>query len=714
MDEEIIRIQGKFLKCRYASDSYAVYLFSDGEEKITVCGPLVDIDPQFEYSLYGNYYMHPRYGFQFQVDHFEKMLPSERDEAVRFLSGGFFKGIGEKTAVKIVNVLGEHALDILKEEPEAIEDLPLTAKQKTALREGIAGFNDPYEEERMRLLNAGFGRKEINLLFSHFEQDYFAVTEEDPYQLFYDVYGIGFTKVDRYALNTGVEETDLRRKTALLIHLFEDRSFQTGNTYLFYDEFVSRYDRESGFHDGDFVLENALRERLLVEEGERYYRHSDWLDECLIAERLKEYAGHETEDPDWLEEEITALEDENGIVYSEQQYEAISAFFKNDFSIITGGPGTGKTTLVKALVDLSRKRNPYDLINVAAPTGRAAKRINELCDVESKTIHSLLGWDKETNRFNFNDQNPLMLDILIIDEFSMVDNQLFASVLRASGAVKKICVIGDKDQLPSIRPGDVLNDLLSSGCFVSTALSANFRQRRDNEIIALAGDMLRGETDFGTYKKDVVFLETGNPENVLLEKIDELQADGVELDEIQVLSPMYKGGAGIDSLNHLLQEYYNPGERDRREIKNGPQTLRVNDKILQLKNQPMDDVYNGDIGILKEIDYATKSVMVLFDRNFVSYPFDDLSPLTLAYALSVHKSQGSEYPYVFLIVSRYHQRMLEKKLLYTAVTRAKSRLYILGDRQVFADALKRERPKRNTGLLDRLTNAGPEFPNPEF
>ena len=302
-----------------------------------------------------------------------------------------------------------------------------------------------------------------------------------------------------------------------------------------------------------------------------------------------------------------------------------------------------------------------------------------------------------------------MLDILIIDEFSMVDNQLFASLLRASGAVKKICVIGDKDQLPSIRPGDVLNDLLSSGCFVSTALSANFRQRKDNEIIALAGDMLKGEVDFSSYNKDVLFLETETPEDILLEKIDELQEQGVELDEIQVLSPMYKGGSGIDSLNHLLQERYNPGERDRREIKNGPHTLRVNDKILQLKNQPMDDVYNGDIGVLKEIDYATKSVMVLFDRNFVSYPFDDLSPLTLAYALSVHKSQGSEYPYVFLIISRYHQRMLEKKLLYTAVTRAKSRLYILGSRQVFADALKRERPKRNTGLLDRLTNNTPDF-----
>ncbi|MBR2802645.1 MAG: ATP-dependent RecD-like DNA helicase [Erysipelotrichaceae bacterium] len=703
MSEEKESLRGKFGYCLFNNGSYAVYRFQSDGESIVVTGPLSGIDKEREYLLKGEYVMHPRFGFQFKVETYETLLPSEEEECLRLLSGGLFKGIGMKTAEKIVAVMGADCLQQLKEDPSLIETLPITARQKQALREGFEVINDPLEEQRRLFLTGGLSSRDCTVIINTFREDLFGMLERDPYEIFYTISGIGFRKIDHYCLASGIPEDDLRRKRALFVSILEDLCFRSGNVWQPREELLKRYRRDSGYPDADFVLQDAVDEFRIVEEGERLYPFAEYQAERTISELLPEYGLSEEYDSERIEDWLSALEEEEGIVYDQKQADAIFAFFRNRFSLITGGPGTGKTTIVKALVTLSRQEDPYALIKVAAPTGRAAKRISELCGVDSCTIHSLLGWDKETNTFSFNEQNPILLDTLIIDEFSMVDSQLFASILKACGAVRRICIIGDSAQLPSIRPGNVLHDLLDCGLFPCTKLSANFRQRKGNEIIALAADILKGESDLNDYHNDVVFLNTPSEDSqVLLQQIEEKLQEGYSMEDIQVLAPMYAGGLGIDALNHLLQETYNPLKPNDPEVRSGKRSFRIGDKILQLKNQPGDDVYNGDIGILCEINIRDKTLIVQFDDTYVEYAFDDLENITLAYAVSVHKAQGSEYPIVFLMISRYHRIMLEKSLIYTAATRAKRELILIGDEEAFYQGISRTREQRQTTLKERL------------
>ncbi|MEE3426256.1 MAG: AAA family ATPase, partial [Erysipelotrichaceae bacterium] len=331
-----------------------------------------------------------------------------------------------------------------------------------------------------------------------------------------------------------------------------------------------------------------------------------------------------------VEEDIRMLEDKLSISYHEIQKEAIFRFFSNSISIIVGGPGTGKTTMIKALSEIFKQLYPFGNLIVTAPTGRAAKRINEICDVESKTIHSLLKWNKENNTFIYNVENPLIYDTLIIDEFSMVDNSLFASLLKACGRVKKICIIGDNNQLPSIRPGNLLNDLIDSGKIPVTLLEHNYRQSKGNEIIALAADIRNNDVDLKRFENDITFFDIRHDRFDLVSLIKEDIKEGYMLDEIQVLAPMYKGEWGIDSLNYSLQEAFNPKDPYKKEKKSGKYIYRENDKILQLKNRPNDDVYNGDIGILEDIDDKEKSLMVNYSGTYVFYPFEELDDISLA------------------------------------------------------------------------------------
>ena len=399
------------------------------------------------------------------------------------------------------------------------------------------------------------------------------------------------------------------------------------------------------------------------------------------------------------------LEDKLSISYHEIQKEAIFRFFSNSISIIVGGPGTGKTTMIKALSEIFKQLYPFGNLIVTAPTGRAAKRINEICDVESKTIHSLLKWNKENNTFIYNVENPLIYDTLIIDEFSMVDNSLFASLLKACGRVKKICIIGDNNQLPSIRPGNLLNDLIDSGKIPVTLLEHNYRQSKGNEIIALAADIRNNDVDLKRFENDITFFDIRHDRFDLVSLIKEDIKEGYMLDEIQVLAPMYKGEWGIDSLNYSLQEAFNPKDPYKKEKKSGKYIYRENDKILQLKNRPNDDVYNGDIGILEDIDDKEKSLMVNYSGTYVFYPFEELDDISLAYALSVHKAQGSEYQAVYFIFNRNNYHMLNRNLIYTAISRAKKKLVIIGSQELLKEGLYRQMKRRNTTLKEKLTNA---------
>ena len=703
MDEEIIDlIEGQFTHVIYKSESYMVSRFQTAEGTITVTGPSFEYEKGQKYILTGQYVEHPRYGFQFSLLTIEKYLPSQKEEIISFLRGKTFPGIGKKAAEKIYDHFGNETLSVLKEDPSKILELDLTNKQLASLQEGFEKLNDPENEILFYLVSNGFNNNDAQRIFNRFKLATKEVGEDNPFRFYSEVYGIAFDKVKRYAEKLSFDDSQNKYREAYLIYLPTEMTFNSGDTYV-EEESLKRYlDSIGGMNNLGEILERCEDKRYLYREGDRIYLYGDYMDEKFISDFLCSFQRQMYPEEEEIAEGIESNEKEYGIEYDEKQKEAIRSFFLNDISLIVGGPGSGKTTIVKAMVSIFRDCFPYSNLMVVAPTGRAAKRINEICNVESKTIHSLLRWNKDNNTFVFDIENPLLYDAIIIDEFSMVDNNLFASLLKACGRVQKLCIIGDDNQLPSIRPGNLLEDLIRSQRFPLTKLDVNYRQNSGNEIISLANDIINRDVDLERYDRDIRFYEPMRNDFDLISLIKEDMNEGYTLDDIQILAPMYKGEWGIDNLNILLQTTFNPASVSKNERKSGKYTFREGDKILQLKNRPTEDVYNGDIGILEDVDPKEKSMMVNYGGVYVFYDFDDLSDISLAYALSVHKAQGSEYPIVYFIFNRSNYHMLNKKLIYTAITRAKKKLVIIGDRGLMSEGLSRLLRKRKTGLLEKM------------
>ena len=460
-------------------------------------------------------------------------------------------------------------------------------------------------------------------------------------------------------------------------------------------------------------LQELFADRLLMMEDERIYHNTQYDAEKGIAVFLGNFPYEEMEQVDitHLQNDITILENKLHISYEEKQKQAISSFFKEPFSIITGGPGTGKTTIVQGILSLYQQYYPDQIISLCAPTGRAAKRLAQLSDGRAVTIHSLLKWDLESNTFLVNETEPIQADVLIIDEFSMVDQWLFYNLLLACRDIKKILLIGDEDQLASVGPGCVLKDLIKSNCFPLTRLEKIFRQQEGSDVVALAHMIKENETPDFDQMQDIAFFPCQNFEvrNLVNQVVSNALSKGYDTKDIQVLVPMYQGVAGIDALNNALQQMMNPPDEFKRELKVGYRIFREEDKILQLKNQPDDQVSNGDIGILREIIYASEDVqnknklMVEFDDHIVEYSGENLYNISHAYCISIHKSQGSEYPIVILPIVKDYRYMLQKRLLYTAVTRAKKSLVLLGDMELFQHAIQvADRHVRKSTLTQRI------------
>ena len=680
--------------------------FKTQDGSITVTGPAFDYEPKQQYKLTGTYVDHPRYGFQFSMLGIEKILPDKKDEIISFLGGNVFKGIGKKTALKIYEHFGEDTLRILKEDPQAIFEVELTSKQYASLQEGFQSLDDPENDILLHLVSNGFNNNEAQRIFATFKTATLEVGQDNPFRFYNDIYGIRFEAVKQYAEKIEFADAELKYKVAYLIYFLKEYTFNSGNLYVSEDELYAYLARHGQNNDFTEALEKAVDEHYIVKEEGRYYLFNDYNDEIFIADYLKHFMDRLPIDKELIDEGIENCENGLSIKYDDIQKQAIRNFFENGISFIVGGPGTGKTTIVKGMVEIFKQYFPFSNLIVVAPTGRAAKRINEICDVESKTIHSLLKWNKETNLFAYDIDNPILYDCVIIDEFSMVDNSLFASLLKAGSRIKKLCIIGDNNQLPSIRPGELLNDLILSKQFIVTELKHNHRQAEGSEIITLANDIIDNDVDLSKYSKDISFYNIYENNFDLISLIKEDMRNGYSLNDIQVLSPMYKGSWGIDNLNVLLQDTFNPRSIDKKEKKVGQFTFRIDDKILQLKNRPTDDVYNGDIGLLTDIDEKEKYLVVDYANILVFYEFEELNDIALAYAMSVHKAQGSEYPIVYFVINKNNLRMLNKKLIYTAISRAKNKLVIIGDGNLFMQGLSYMMKKRNTTLVKRLMENG--------
>lgn len=707
-------IEGYFSTIIYRKDNYTVAKFRTNEKNekyLTITGYIGEIFEDYPYRLYGDYQDHYRYGMQFQVQSYERVLPKDDSSLIRYFSSGLFQGIGKKAASKIVVQLGSDAIDIIKEDANIVHQLiGLSDKQKESILKGV---QNQIEDSIVFLTQHGISTRNILKIEAVYEDDAISIIKENPYRLIVDIDGIGFKTADKLALSLGFDLDDPKRIKAAIVSIVLHLSMQSGDTYENKERVFKQLSKEFSFYDEtlfETYLSQLVSEGLLHVETDDIYHITQYDAEKGIADFLLAFPQKEVEvaDISELNSLIDILSEDFNIKYDDKQIAAMQSFFMTPFTILTGGPGTGKTTIVRAIIRLYKEIFPYSNIALCAPTGRAAKRLADLGGINATTIHSLLKWNLETNVFAVDENNPLEADLLIIDEFSMVDSWLFYNLLKAANNITKILIIGDENQLPSVGPGFVLKDLIDSNKFMVTKLDKIYRQSEGSDVVTLAHSLKDGVLEDMHHFKEVKMFECVNyqiKDQVLKVVANAFEKGYSDLD-VQVLAPMYNGVAGIDALNKALQSLCNPPSAEREEIRLGYRVFRENDKVLQLKNQPEDGVYNGDIGKIVEIEngYDHQSRMVIdFDGLLVEYNVETFANITHAYCISIHKSQGSEYPIVIMPVVSDYRFMLQRRLLYTGITRAKKSLVLLGSEEVLRKGIQRtEFHLRKTKLLKRL------------
>ena len=703
-------------------------------QEIVVTGTFGQIQEDEVYRFFGDIVNHPRYGEQLKVDSYQQDRPTSQAGMISYLSSDKFPGIGKKIAENIVEALGSEAIDKIIEDPENLEGIKgLTDKKIKMLVEAVKE-NYGMEQVIIGLNQYGFGNQLAFSIYQFYKEETLSTINENPYQLVEDIEGVGFKKADALAEQVGIKADSPQRIRAALVHELFQSCLNTGNTYMEARQLleVALVTLESSRPveiNPAAIADEVIRlseEGVIIQEGTRLYEKSLYFSEVGITTSIKRLLKRKKE-ISYPEKEITkgiqSIEKIFDISYGKSQIEAIKEAITSPFFILTGGPGTGKTTVVNGIVTLFAELNGLSLdledytqdvfpILLAAPTGRAAKRMNEMTGLPASTIHRLLGLTGREKEV-LEEAKELEGGLLIVDEMSMVDTWLANTLLKSIPNNMQVIFVGDKDQLPSVGPGQVLTDLLAVEEIPKRELTDIYRQEDGSTIISLAHSIKNGKLpqDLTVNQKDRSFIacSVNQVESVVEQVVLRARDKGFTSQNVQVLAPMYRGKAGIDQLNEKMQDILNDNaDGTRKEVKWLDKVYRIGDKVLHLVNSPEFNVFNGDMGEITGITYAKETedkvdeLVLLFDETEVVYKRPEWNKFTLAYACSIHKSQGSEFQMVILPLVKQYGRMLQRKLIYTAVTRSKDLLILLGETEAFRLAIESEMIPRQTTLKERL------------
>ena len=717
---------------RNAQNGYTVLNLVNKEEEITCVGIFSAIAEGENIEATGEYTEHPTYGKQFKVESFEERAPEDEEAIERYLGSGAIKGIGLAMAARIVRRFKEDTFRIIEEEPERLAEIKGISERKAM--EIAMQVNEKRDLRQAMIFLQQYGIT-VNLavkIYNRYGQDIYGILKENPYRLAEDIDGVGFKTADEIAAKVGIRtDSDFRIRSGILYVL--SQAAAEGHTYLPQEELTKRTSELLGVSE-EFIekhyMDLAIERKLMLKQKDdttQIYAAAFYYMESNVATMLKQLDVTYDESDTVIEKCIQTIQKQTQMELEEHQVQAVKEAVKNGLLIITGGPGTGKTTTINTIIRYFEMEG-MDIF-LAAPTGRAAKRMSETTGYEARTIHRMLelnGGMEGSAGFERNETNPLETDVIIIDEMSMVDISLMHSLLKAIPAGTRLILVGDVNQLPSVGPGCVLKDIIDSGVCNVVKLTKIFRQAAESDIIVNAHKINKGqEVVLDNKSMDFFFLKRYDADviiNVVLQLIKQKLPKFVDASEydIQVLTPMRKGLLGVERLNGILQKYLNPPAPNKREKEYGDTLFREGDKVMQTKNNyqleweiksrfglPIDKgmgIFNGDTGIIREINDFSETLTVEFDEGrMVEYSFKLLEELELAYAMTIHKSQGSEYPAVVIPLLSGPQMLMNRNLLYTAVTRAKKCVTLVGDEETFTAMIQNtSQQKRYSGLCDRL------------
>lgn len=681
---------------------------------ITITGYFHELTIDENYIMKGEVINNPKYGLQYNVKEYERITPEGKDAIIDFLSSGLFPKVGNKTAKQIVDTLGDDTLKLIEED---YSNLLLVPNMKTDKAKKIHDILVKYNESYNVIIflnDIGFTTKDSMNIYNFLRDDTLNTVKNNVYSLIDIIPEITFLKVEKVRKKLDIDDNDKNRIMYGLEYVFRNLCFSLGDTYLYVEDLLKESIKvlkiDFTQDDIDYYLYELQKLGKVKIVGKKLFLSEYYNSENYISDTLYYLTNKKDTKYKNINNEIESVELYFDIKYNKEQKDAIRNSIIKNFNIITGGPGTGKTTIIKGIVEVYKKINNLNFMDLTnkmvllAPTGRAAKRMGESALMPASTIHRFLKWNKETDTFMINEQNKSNVDFVIIDEVSMIDSILLSNLLKGLKKDVKIVMIGDYNQLESVGPGKILKDLIDSDIVNVIKLNELYRQKEDSYIVSLAKEIKEDNLDeeFNNKKADFNFIETSNS-NIKIyikELVNKAIEKGYNSKDIQVLVPMYKGENGIDNLNRILQEVFNK-DVGQNSIRYGDVVYRVNDKVLKLENDPDNNVFNGDIGYIKDID--DKEITIDFDGNIVIYKPKDFNTIKHAYAISIHKAQGSEFKIVLLPISMSYKIMLYKKLIYTAVTRAKQSLTIIGNKEAFIYAVNNTNAyERRTYLKDAL------------